>query len=232
VYEWAKRIVVSEEKKTTWQVAAPFVFGAFARVGSTSLKIPFDVVKQRLEVQGAILNKANHMYSGTLDAFRKISRQEGLAKGLWTGFSVTLIRDLPFSVTYFTTYELSKHYQKVILGWLGLLGPHDLNTANHLVAGATAGCVASFVTMPIDAVKTRVQTEVLTHTGQKGEVAGAPRLTHAPKKSMLATAKVIWAQEGIRGFYRGLVPRLVSIIPSASLTFASYELYKKLLHVD
>ena len=195
VYEWAKRILISEEQQSKLQIAAPFVAGAFARLMATTVKIPFDVVKQRLEVQGAILHKTQHnvytgsssssslsvpsldahsfihspfpsssfsLFSGTFDAFKKIVAREGIAKGLWTGFSVTLLRDLPFSATYFTTYEMSKYYQKRILAHFGLLGDRDLNTANHLVAGATAGCFASFVTIPIDTVKTRIQTEALT----------------------------------------------------------------------
>jgi len=65
VYEWAKRILISEEQQSKLQIAAPFVAGAFARLMATSVKIPFDVVKQRLEVQGAILHKTQHnVYNG------------------------------------------------------------------------------------------------------------------------------------------------------------------------
>jgi len=236
VYEWAKRILVSDHTQSKAQVVAPFLAGAFARLMATTVKIPFDVVKQRLEVQGALLNPESRMYSGTIDAFRKIATREGFAKGLWTGFFITLLRDLPFSATYFTSYELSKHYQKVILERLNLLGDHDLNIANHLVAGATAGCFASSVTMPIDAIKTRIQTETLTHKKQAATVTtvggAGPTLPPAARKGILATAKLIYAKEGVRGFYQGLVPRLLSIIPSASITFASYEMYKKFLNVS
>jgi len=173
---------------------------------------------------------------GTFDAFRKIIAREGIAKGLWTGFSVTLLRDLPFAATYFTTYEMSKYYQKRILDDMGLLGHHDLNTANHLVAGATAGCFASFVTIPIDTVKTRIQTEALTLKKSKAlELAQMQgNLNHIPpvsRSGMLEIATAIFKEEGMRGFFRGLAPRLLSIIPSASITFAAYEGYKTLLGV-
>jgi solute carrier family 25 iron transporter 28/37 len=149
---------------------------------------------------------------------------------------VTLLRDIPFAASYFTTYEMSKYYQKKVLDQLGLLGDHDLNTVNHLVAGATAGCVASFVTLPIDTVKTRIQTEALTlKKSLVVELTQAHKpiddIPQVPRSGMLKISKIIYQQEGLKGFYRGLAPRLISIIPSASITFAAYEGYKKILGV-
>lgn len=46
-----------------------------------------------------------------MDAFRKILKNEGLFGGLMSGYTVTLLRDVPFAATYFMTYELGKHVQ-------------------------------------------------------------------------------------------------------------------------
>ena len=41
----------------------------------------------------------------------------------------------------------------------------------------------------------------------------------------------IWQEEGIASFTRGLKPRLLVLVPAASITFASYEQFKRLLDI-
>jgi hypothetical protein len=60
---------------------------------------PITVVKTRLEVIGF------NEYSGIADASRKIYTNEG-AKGFFTGLRISLIRDVPFSGTFYPIYSL------------------------------------------------------------------------------------------------------------------------------
>lgn len=46
-------------------------------------------------------------FNGTLDAFLKISKVEGVSS-LWSGLSPTLVLAVPTTVIYFTTYEQLK----------------------------------------------------------------------------------------------------------------------------
>jgi hypothetical protein len=204
--------------------------------------------------------------AGTWDAFRKIWAHEGVRRGLWRGFGVTLMRDVPFAATYFTTYELAKHQQtQLLLARAGQEGAARLGTANHLAAGAWAGIAASLVTIPLDGVKTRIQTDQMvdrelhtvrpqgrpaasvaasTGTGPGavmaaanavaaggGQSASPPLASGRRARGVWATAAVMYRDEGVRGFFRGLPPRLVSVVPSSSITFAAYEGYKRLLGV-
>lgn len=200
--------------------------------------------------------------AGTLDAFRKIWAHEGVRRGLWRGFGVTLMRDVPFAATYFTTYELAKHQQtQLLLARAGQEGVARLGTVNHLAAGAWAGIAASLVTIPLDGVKTRIQTDQMVDrelhavrprgpaaasmgagTGTVmaaanavaaggGQSASPPLASGKRARGVLATAAVMYRDEGIQGFFRGLPPRLVSVVPSSSITFAAYEGYKRLLGV-
>lgn len=52
---------------------------------------------------GSLLPEAQR-YKGTLDAFFKISRNEGV-KTLYSGLSPTLVLALPTTVLYFVAYE-------------------------------------------------------------------------------------------------------------------------------
>lgn len=175
-----------------------------------------------------------------------------MSGGLWRGFSVTLLRDVPFAATYFTTYELAKHVQTKILMARTGGEPPTLGTLNHLASGAWAGVSASIVTIPLDAVKTRIQTDRLVdrelHTVKRhppasvvvaaanavaakaGQEVSRPMPSGNRARGIWGTAMFIYHEEGLPGFFRGLPPRLVSIVPSASITFASYEFFKRLLN--
>jgi solute carrier family 25 phosphate transporter 23/24/25/41 len=38
-------------------------------------------------------------------------------------------------------------------------------------------------------------------------------------------------QDGLRGFYRGLVPNLIKVVPAVSLTYITYEHAKRQMHI-
>ena len=40
---------------------------------------------------------------------------------------------------------------------------------------------------------------------------------------MLEAGKIVWAQQGLKGFGRGLVPRVVTFVPSNALSWVAYE---------
>lgn len=43
-------------------------------------------------------------------------------------------------------------------------------------------------------------------------------------KSIFDAIKIIGAEEGFRGFYKGIVPNLLKVAPSMASSFLSYEL--------
>ncbi|CAB4434395.1 unnamed protein product [Rhizophagus irregularis] len=96
---------------------------------------------------------------------------------------------------------------------LGIL-PNETDKIKHSIAGAVAGCVSSIVTCPLDVVKTRLQNQgkfdqsVPLYSGTGG------------------TLKRIWAEEGIRGLYRGLGPTLYGYLPTWAIYFSAYDYFK------
>lgn len=46
------------------------------------------------------------------------------------------------------------------------------------------------------------------------------------------TARVLWREEGLRGFYRGLVARMTSMCSVSLLLVMSYEMMKRVSRVD
>ena len=41
----------------------------------------------------------------------------------------------------------------------------------------------------------------------------------------------IWIRDGIRGFYRGVIPHFLTVIPGASISLASYDTAKLILQI-
>merc|ERR1712039_634244 len=54
---------------------------------------PFDTVRRRLQMQSE-KPPEEHIYKGTVDCFKKIAAEEGLAKGLYKGFVANIVRSV------------------------------------------------------------------------------------------------------------------------------------------
>lgn len=82
--------------------------------------------------------------------------------------------------------------------------------AFRFIAGACAGGFSQTVIYPLEVLKTRL---ALRKTGQY--------------KGILDAALKIYANEGIRSFYRGYVPNILGIVPYAGIDLAVYETLKR-----
>lgn len=54
----------------------------------------------------------------------------------------------------------------------------------------------------------------------------------AAYKGMADVFRRTFQHEGLRGFYKGLFPNLLKVVPSASITYMVYESMKKSLDLD
>ncbi|CAN6245461.1 unnamed protein product, partial [Urochloa humidicola] len=90
-----------------------------------------------------------------------------------------------------------------------------LNSGETLLCGGFAGSTAALFTTPFDVVKTRVQLQALSPVSKYDGV--------------LHALKEIFRQEGLRGLYRGLTPRLAMYISQGAIFFTSYEFLKTIM---
>jgi len=84
---------------------------------------------------------------------------------------------------------------------------------HSMTAGAGAGFVSSFITCPLDVVKTRLQAQ---HTSRDAKHYEGVQLTISR----------IWRQAGFRGFYRGLGPTVAGYLPTWGIYFTVYDMVK------
>lgn len=83
--------------------------------------------------------------------------------------------------------------------------------SKNAISGACAGILTSLITCPLDVVKTRLQAQINSLQADRGGL-GVP--SGALYKGINASLKRIWAEEGIRGLYRGLGPVMVGCLPT------------------
>ena len=127
------------------------VASAMAEVCQVTVRCPFEVVKQNMQV-GA--------YNTTREAIMHLYASKGLVRGFYAGFGSLIMRDIPFSAIQFPLYDMLKIFSiRVLARRQGQCEastelPGLLNSVNGAIAGASAG----LITMPLDVLKTRQMT--------------------------------------------------------------------------
>nr|XP_009938921.1 PREDICTED: mitochondrial uncoupling protein 3 [Opisthocomus hoazin] len=138
---------------------------------------PTDVVKFRFQANGALPAGARR-YSGTVDAYCTIAREEGV-RGLWRG------RDGVSPLSPKCTVCLTKLSLSDYLRSHAQLCPADTPPC-HFVAAFGAGFCATLVASPVDVVKTRYMN------------AGPGQY-----RNVLSCLLALLMQDGLAGFYKG-----------------------------
>ncbi|EEC18754.1 ADP/ATP translocase, putative, partial [Ixodes scapularis] len=124
---------------------------------------------------------------------------EGGVGSLWRGNGINVIKIAPESALKFLAYEKAKRFIKGD-------SSRDLHMFERFFAGSLAGSIAQTTIYPMEVLKTRL---ALRKTGQY--------------KGIVDAAYKIYANEGLRSFYKGYLPNLLGIIPYAGIDLAIYE---------
>ncbi|CAO3660643.1 unnamed protein product [Umbelopsis vinacea] len=148
-------------------------------------------------------------FRSVFNGVQSMVREHG-PRSLWRGLVPTMWRDVPFSAFYWMSYEKSRSLlvRKTSLNAGG--GPVDAMTEFKLAfaSGAISGMLAAILTTPFDLIKTHRQ------------------IRSREERGMLHSIKQIFQMEGIRGLFRGCIPRVAKIAPSCAIMISSYELGK------
>ncbi|KAI1410502.1 mitochondrial 2-oxodicarboxylate carrier 1 [Hypoxylon sp. FL1857] len=131
----------------------PFIYtfaaGAVAGISEILTMYPLDVVKTRVQLQTGKGTGADS-YNGMLDCFQKIVRNEGFSR-LYRGITAPILMEAPKRATKFAANdEWGKFYRKAF-------GAEKMNQSLSILTGASAGATESFVVVPFELVKIRLQ---------------------------------------------------------------------------
>lgn len=122
--------------------AAHLTAGAIGGFAASLIRVPTEVVKQRLQTG---------QFASAPDAVRLTASKEGF-KGLYAGYGSFLLRDLPFDAIQFCIYE------QLRIGYKAA-AHRDLNDPENAIIGAFAGALTGAITTPLDVIKTRLMVQ-------------------------------------------------------------------------
>ncbi|XP_048229348.1 S-adenosylmethionine mitochondrial carrier protein isoform X3 [Ricinus communis] len=100
--------------------------------------------------------------------------------------------------------DLSEYGKKK---WIPSLDDFINSSMEGLVLGGLAGGFSAYLTTPLDVIKTRLQVQGST----------------IRYNGWLDAMKRIWKIEGVKGMFRGSIPRITWYIPASALTFMAVE---------
>ncbi|CAG8648035.1 10291_t:CDS:2 [Paraglomus occultum] len=172
--------------------------GACATIASDALMNPFDVIKQRMQIHGST-------HRTVMECARTVYLREGLI-AFYISYPTTLTMTIPFQAVQFSSYE---YFRKVI----NPRGDYDPKT--HVIAGGLAGAIAAAATTPLDVAKTLLQTRGTSNDLRVRNCSG-----------LFDAFRIIYENQGLKGFIRGIRPRVLSHMPSTAICWSVYEYFK------
>ena len=176
--------------------------GALARASVGLVMMPITIIKVRFESN-------LYAYRSLIGAGRDIFRQEGL-RGFFSGFGATAVRDAPYAGLYVVFYEqckqqLSRYSARGSTSDLNLDMKRSTSAGINFVSGILAAGLATAITNPFDAVKTRIQ------------------LMPQKYRNMVAAGRMMVQEDGVKVLLNGLGLRMARKAMSSALAWTLYE---------
>lgn len=171
----------------------PLFAGGIARTFAATLISPLEMIRTKMQS-----TRLSYLEVGS--AVKHLVKTEGTLS-LWKGLVPTLLRDVPFSSIYWLNYETCKLYFKQPQPSLSI----------SFLSGAISGSIAAVITLPFDVVKTHRQIELGDST------------TKSMSRNTLGIMKHIHREQGLKGLFVGIVPRLGRVAPACAIMISSYE---------
>lgn len=147
-------------------------------------------------------------YPNLVTATRELMKDKGVA-GFYVGWWPGIAGKIP---SYGLTWTLFEQIKRVRSSMFTRPAKDIENSIMGCMASATTVCIM----IPMDTVKTRLVTQM-----------NYPDMV--AYKGINDCFRRVLAEEGVGAFYRGLTPRLLSVVPMIGIQFGVYEAMKKFM---
>lgn len=181
----------------------PFIYqfasGAVAGVSEILVMYPLDVIKTRQQLDNT------NAYKGTINCLKKIVREEGFSR-LYKGISAPILMEAPKRATKFAANDKwGQIYKKLF----------DVQTINQplaILTGATAGATESFIVVPFELVKIKLQDRTSKFNGM-GEVVRDIVGREGPLGLYKGLESTLWRHVTWNAGYFGLIHQVRGLMP-------------------
>merc|ERR1739838_174228 len=178
--------------------ATPAVAGAISRFVANTVISPLDLIRTKMQSKKTSTQEIVKVIRTTI--------RHGGIKGLYLGWGPTMLRDVPFSMSFW--FLVKKIRDNVEMESLLL---------KDFMTGMVSGSVSAILTLPFDVVKSNRQI-------QMGDMKHFNKSTRQAYEQII---RDIYTKRGFQGFFLGMAPRLLKVAPSCALMVTSYELSKR-----
>jgi len=175
-----------------------FISGGVAGMVGKTVIAPFD----RIKISFQTTVKPFTYKEGWKEAVY-IYKREGL-RGFWRGNLIALLQVFPYTAIQFASFDF---FHNILADY------SHTYTQKHFynfVAGSLAGISATIATYPTEFIRTRMAM-------QRDKIIYSS-LTDAVRK--------IYAKEGLKSFYRGILPSFLGVVPYKGTGFLMFYLCK------
>ena len=210
--------------------------GVFAGLGSLLITNPIWIIKLRMQVHQNEGGTGGR-YRGLFHGMSCLLREEGWKgwfRGIVPGIWGTTHGAVQFMAYEEITYRLKRN--KTLHTWTspsifqyfaspgesgstekekGEEGELVLDSGHFMFSGGLSKALAVLATYPLQVARARLQLKV-----DPGKEA---------YRSATDVARRVWREEGVRGFYRGVLVNICRVAPMGAITFLIYENTIKLL---
>ena len=168
---------------------------SLGEVAACAVRVPTEVVKQRAQ---AGQQRSSLLALRAILSQQKVIGMGGVWREMYRGWSVTIMREVPFTVIQFPLWESMKEYRR------RRSGRQVISAWESGFFGSVAGAAAAGVTTPLDVLKTRL-------------------MLAKDKTPMIPMLKQILRDSGPRAFFAGIGPRVLWISAGGAIFLGSYQ---------
>lgn len=171
------------------------ISASMGEVAACAVRVPTEVVKQRAQAgqHGSSLLSLQHILSQ-----RSTIGLAGVWREMYRGWSVTVMREVPFTVIQFPLWEGMKEWRRRTSGC------DTIGAIESGFFGSLAGAVAAGITTPLDVLKTRM-------------------MLATERTAVVPMLKDILRTSGPRAFFAGIGPRVMWISAGGAIFLGSYQ---------
>ncbi|PVH15073.1 uncharacterized protein CXQ87_002905 [Candidozyma duobushaemuli] len=187
--------------------------GFVVRAAVGIITMPITIIKTRFESN---LYNYNSMYEGFEGIYNEGEGPKGSFRNFFKGTAATLARDCPYAGLYVLFYESFKNdvMPQLIVPFKASIPDNYVASVTNSSSAVLAASVATSITAPFDAVKTRLQ--LIVSVGK-------------PPTIWAATRQIVSEPGGARNLFNGLSLRLGRKGLSAGISWCIYEELLKFL---
>ncbi|CAH8526450.1 unnamed protein product [Schistosoma turkestanicum] len=195
----------------------PPLVGGISRIFAVVAVSPIELLRTKIQAKKVLYRDITELAVTTV-------KQDGL-KSLWLGAGPTLLRDVPYSMIFWLTYDYMKSGFINKQTKTNLLSNNKSSTTHAGIPfshafgfGAVAGFISGVLTHPFDVIKTHKQVDFGKHSFA---------LNHLHPTSTWTSLHNLYIKNGLPALFSGFTPRLIKTTSASAIMIAVFESLKE-----